>query len=90
MLPADEGEALAEFEQERLKVVQQAFLQLFLRKDMRFGDFQELENVGVSQEVGGFFHHLAFLGEFQDAFFVLAGGEAEEKGGGFLPLQFLD
>ena len=59
ILPADEGEALAQFEEELLEVVAKHRFELRFRHLIRLGDFQELEDIRLAQQVGGLFDNLA-------------------------------
>lgn len=79
VLPPDEGETLAEFEQELLEVVAKNRFELGFRYLIRLGDFQELEDVRLAQQVGGLFDDLALRGELQDAGLVFAGGKSQEQ-----------
>ena len=79
VLPADEGEAFAKFEEEGLEVIAEAGFQIRLRNLVRLGDFQELEDVGVTEQVGGLGDDLALGGKLKDRVLVLSGSETEEE-----------
>ena len=86
VLSADEGEALAQFQQKMLQVVNQPFFQIGFGKVVGFWDVQEFQHVGFPDKVRRLFDELALLCQLEDAFFVLGSSEAEEKGGSFLAL----
>jgi hypothetical protein len=88
VLPADEGKALAQFQQKLLEVVAQQRFKLGFRYLPGFGHLQELENIRLAQQVGGLFDDLALRRELQDAGLVLAGSQTQEQGAFFLPDQF--
>jgi hypothetical protein len=74
VLAADEGEAFAEFQKKGLEVIAELRLQDGLVQGVGLGDFEEFEDIGIAQEVAGFFHGLALAGELEDLAFVLPGG----------------
>ena len=78
VLPANEGEALAEFQKKGLEVVAEHGFELGFGNLIRLGNFQELEHVGFAQQVGGLLDDLSLRGQLQDAGLVLAGGEAQK------------
>ena len=53
LLPGDEGEALPKLEEEVVELVDQPLLQIALVKPSWFGDAEELEHVGVFEQVVG-------------------------------------
>lgn len=81
VLPADEGEAFAKFEQKGLEVIAETGFEVGLGDVMRFGDFQKLEDVGTAQQVRRLRDNLAFGGELENGVFVFSSGEAEEERG---------
>lgn len=81
VLAADEGEAFAKLQEEGLEVIAEAGFETGFGEVVWLGDFQELEDVGIAQEVGGFVDGPALAGELEDGVLVLPGGEAEEEGG---------
>ena len=87
VLPADEGETFAKFEEEGLEVIAETGFQVRLRNLVRLGDFQELEDVGIAEQVGGLGDDLTLGGKLKGRVLVLSGGEAEEQRGFFLALQ---
>ena len=78
VLPADEGEAFAKFEEEGLEVIAETGFQIRLRNLVRLGNFQELEDVGIAEQVGGLGDDLALGGKLKDRVLVFSSGEAEE------------
>jgi hypothetical protein len=90
VLSADEGEALANFKEEGLEVIAEECFQVGLGDGMRLGDLQELENVGVSEEVAGLGDDLTLRGELKDGRLVLACRDPEEERCPFLALEFTD
>ncbi len=90
VLTTDEGEAFAEFEQEGLEVVAEAGFEVGLGDVVWLGDFKELKDVGVAQEIGGRSDDLALGSKLEDGVLVFSGGEAEEEGGFLLALQLTD
>ena len=87
VLPTDEGKTFAKFEEEGLEVIAEAGFQIRLRNLVRLGDFQELEDVGIAEQVGGLGDDLTLGGKLKDRVLVLSGGEAEEERGFFLAFQ---
>ena len=57
---------------------------------MRLGDFQELEDVGIAQKVGGVLDGLALCGKLEDGVLVFPGGKTKEEGGVLLAFQLSD
>jgi len=60
-------------------VVAKQRFELRFRHLIRLGDFQELEEIGLAQQVGGLFDELALRRELQNTGLVLAGGEAQDQ-----------
>ena len=87
VLAADEGEAFAEFQKKGLEVIAELRLQIGLVQGVGLGDFEEFEDIGIAQEVAGFFHGLALAGELEDLALVLPGSESQKKGGFLLALE---
>ena len=76
LLPGLEAEAGAEFEQEGLQVIEESCFEVFLQVVRLFGQPDELENVGIADEIGdlpGCFECL-LAGVLKDGPFV--GGKA--------------
>ena len=88
VLPADEGEALAQFQQKRLKMVAETGFEIGLGNGVRLGYFQELEDEGIAQQIGGLRDDLALLGELEDGLPVFSRSETQKEGRFFLALQF--
>lgn len=79
VLPADKGEAFAEFQEEGLKVVAKKGLQVGLGDRVRLWDFEEFKDKGITEKIARLSDDLALRGELEDGVFVLSGGEAEEE-----------
>ena len=90
VLPANESEAFAKFEQKGLEVIAETGFEVGLGDVMRFGDFQKLKDVGIAQQVRRFRDDLALGGELQNGVFVFSCSEAEEEGGFLLALKLAD
>ena len=76
--PADEAEALAKFQEEGLEVITEEGFEIGLGDSVRLGDFEELEDVGIAEEIGWDGGNLFFRGELEDGVLVLPCGKAEE------------
>jgi hypothetical protein len=87
VLAANEGKPLAKFQQKLLQVVAQQGFQLGFSYQVGLGDFQKLEHIGFTQQVGGLFDELALGGKLQYACLVFAGGQAKEQCAFFLSHQ---
>jgi hypothetical protein len=90
VLPANEGEAFAQLEQELLQVIAEQGFEVGFGNLVRFWNFQEFKDVRFAHQVGGLLERLALRGELQDLLFVFAGGEAQEQGAVFLAFEFWD
>jgi hypothetical protein len=88
VLASDEGEALAEFQQEGLEVVAESGFQVRLGQDVRLLDLEEFENEVFTENVGRVGDDLTLAGE--DGILVLPGGEAQKKGRAHLALELGD
>ena len=89
VLPADEGEALAEFQEEGLEVIAEESFEISLGDAVRLGNFQELEDVGIAEQFRRLGYDQPFACQGENSFPVFPCGEAEEKGSALLPLQLL-
>ena len=73
-----------------MEVIAELRLQIGLVQGVGLGDFEEFEDIGIAQEVAGFFHGLALAGELEDLALVLPGSESQEEGGFLLALELPD
>ena len=88
LLAGEEGEAVAEFEEEGLEVGDEGALQIGLDELLGFGETEELDDEGILEDVGGRLRAVALVGKLEEAFLVGALGEALEEEGGDLAVEF--
>ena len=72
LLPGHEGEALTQFQQKRLKVVDQSLLQMGFYKLWWRRKAEELHDDWIFEDIAGSLYHLPFRGQSHQTFLVLA------------------
>ncbi len=87
-LPGHEGEALAQFQQKGLQVVDQRLLQIRLDQPRGLRQAQKLHDHRVLEDIGGLLDLLALRGQPHQALLVPAQGQPLVQQAVDLPLQF--
>jgi hypothetical protein len=90
LLAGLEEKAFAEFEEEVFEAVDDSLFEIVFGVAGLVIEAEEFEDERLFQQVLWADDDLAFAGEFADAFFVAAKGEALVEAGGFLALEFWD
>jgi hypothetical protein len=88
LLPRDEAEALAEFEEEVLDAVDDRLLEVALEPGVTLGQVEELEHEGVFDNVAWNEHLVPLPGESENPRLVAALRQSLEEERRDLPLEF--
>jgi hypothetical protein len=88
LLPSFKEKTFAEFQEERLQLVDDGGFKFVLGIVRTFFEPEEFQNERVLDEVGGFFHDLPLNGESANFVLVAAEGESLVKAAGNLSLEF--